>query len=60
MACGTGACAIACAGIYKGILNQHIEVELPGGTLQIEWSGNDDDDVMMTGPVTEVFEGEWK
>ena len=60
MACGTSACAIACAGIKSGFLNQQIEVEFPGGILQIEWSGNDDDDVILTGPAVEVFEGEWK
>ena len=60
MACGTGACAIACAGIKSGFLNHQVEVELPGGILQIEWGGNNDDDVIMTGPVAEVFEGEWK
>ena len=52
--------AIACASIKSGFLNQQIEVEFPGGILQIEWSGNDDDDVILTGPAVEVFEDEWK
>ena len=59
MACGTGACAIVCAGINKGVLGVQVEVELPGGILQIEWSGKSDGDVIMTGPITEVFEGKW-
>ena len=59
MACGTGACAIVCAGINAGILDNRVEVELPGGILNIEWGGDSDDDVIMTGPVTEVFEGTW-
>ena len=57
MACGTGACAIVCAGINAGILERKVQVELPGGILLIEWSGNNNDDVMMTGPLEEVFEG---
>ena len=57
MACGTGACAIVCAGINTGILETKVQVELPGGILLIEWSGNNNDDVMMTGPLEEVFEG---
>ena len=60
MACGTGACAIVCAGINAGILDKQVEVELPGGNLHIEWSGEGDEDVIMTGPVTEVFEGTWE
>ena len=59
MACGTGACAIVCAGINSGILDNRVEVELPGGILNIEWGGDSDEDVIMTGPVTEVFEGTW-
>ena len=57
MACGTGACAIVCAGINAVILERKVQVELPGGILLIEWSGNNNDDVMMTGPLEEVFEG---
>ena len=47
------------AGINAGILDNRVEVELPGGILNIEWGGDSDDDVIMTGPVTEVFEGTW-
>ncbi|GGC92905.1 diaminopimelate epimerase [Halopseudomonas salina] len=56
-ACGTGACAAAVAGIRQGHLTSPVSIELPGGTLQIEWAGPGEP-VMMTGPATRVFEGQ--
>jgi diaminopimelate epimerase len=35
---------------------KRVNVHLPGGDLLIEWTG--DNRVLMTGPATEVFEGE--
>ena len=57
-ACGTGACAAVVAGVRLGLLQaaSQIRVSLPGGDLHIEWQPGDD--VMMTGPVQTVFEGE--
>ena len=57
-ACGTGACAAVVAGIRLGLLeaDTSIEVKLPGGELYIRWQPGGD--VMMTGPVETVFEGE--
>lgn len=57
-ACGTGACAAVVAGVRLGLLQaaSSIRVSLPGGDLHIEWQPGDD--VMMTGPVQTVFEGE--
>ena len=57
LACGTGACAAVVAGRLQGLLNEVVEVHLPGGTLKIRWSGNGEP-VMMTGPATRVFEGQ--
>lgn len=57
LACGTGACAAACIGMRLGLLGEKVEVVKRGGTLTIEWAGEDEDDVMMTGPATFVFEG---
>jgi diaminopimelate epimerase len=34
-------------------------VHLPGGDLNIEWRESDNQ-IVMTGPATEVFTGEWK
>jgi diaminopimelate epimerase len=56
-ACGTGACAAAVAGIRMGHLASPVQIELPGGNLQIEWAGPGEP-VMMTGPATRVYEGQ--
>ena len=57
LACGTGACAAAVAGIKKGLLNKKVTVRLPGGTLKVSWTGQKDDPVYMTGPAAYVFQG---
>ena len=57
LACGTGACAAAVAGIRLGALETPVHVSMRGGTLLIHWSGNNNP-VMMTGPAVTVFEGE--
>ena len=58
LACGTGACAAVVAGIRLGLLDGHVDVQTRGGQLTIEWSGELDAPVMMTGPATTVFESE--
>ena len=57
LACGTGACAVAVAARLHGMVGDGVEVELPGGTLHIEWDG--EGEVWMTGPAEVVFEGQW-
>jgi diaminopimelate epimerase len=57
MACGTGACAAAVAGILTGRMDHRTIAHLRGGDLVLEWS--ESGDVWMTGPATEVFRGEW-
>ncbi len=59
LACGTGACASVVAGILKGCLNNSAEVELPGGTVKIDWAGDKiltAKDVFLTGSAEYVFE----
>ncbi len=56
LACGTGACAAVVSGHQRGWLDNHVEVSLPGGKLQIHWDGHDQP-VWMTGSATFVFEG---
>ncbi|SPJ32746.1 diaminopimelate epimerase [Kushneria phyllosphaerae] len=56
LACGTGACAAVVSGIRRGLLDQHVEVTLPGGDLSIEWAGPGHS-VIMTGPAERVFDG---
>ncbi|MFO1320591.1 MAG: diaminopimelate epimerase [Burkholderiales bacterium] len=57
LACGTGACAAAVAGITRGLLDSPVEVRARGGILTIRWDGADTP-VMMTGPADTVFEAE--
>ncbi len=56
LACGSGACAAAVAGMRRGLLDREVSIELPGGSLTITWPG-EGHSVMMTGPATFVFEG---
>jgi len=57
LACGTGACAVCVAGVLTGRSGRKVLAHLPGGDLLLEWRA--DEHVMMTGPATEVFRGEW-
>lgn len=57
MACGTGACATAVAAITKGLTGPDVTVHLLGGDLRIRL--DDRGHVLMSGPATTVFEGEW-
>ena len=57
LACGSGACAAAVAGIRRGLLDTPVRVAMHGGALSIAWAGADAS-VMMTGPAETVFTGE--
>ena len=57
LACGTGACAAAVAGIRQGWLQSPVSVHTKGGDLVIAWAGTGQS-VYMTGPAVTVFEGE--
>jgi len=58
LACGTGACACAVAGVLAGRCERVVRAHLPGGDLDLNWS-EQDDCVYMTGPAVEVFSGDW-
>jgi len=58
LACGTGACAVAVAGVLAGRTQRQILAHLPGGDLQLNWSAIDNH-VYLTGPAVKVFSGEW-
>ena len=58
LACGTGACAAAVAGIRLEVLDSPVRVVTRGGELRIAWQG-EGAPVMMTGPAVTVYEGEW-
>ena len=56
LACGTGACAAAVAGVRLGGLASPVTVHLLGGDLVI--AVDDDLEVTMTGPAEEIYRGE--
>jgi diaminopimelate epimerase len=58
MACGTGACAVCVAGVLTGRTDRKLLAHLPGGDLSLQWPGPDAG-VLMTGPATQVFTGDW-
>jgi diaminopimelate epimerase len=58
LACGTGASAVCVAGVQTHRTARKILAHLPGGDLKLEWRAGDEH-VMMTGPATEVFTGDW-
>ncbi|TRZ93206.1 MAG: diaminopimelate epimerase [Dehalococcoidia bacterium] len=57
LSCGSGACAIAVVARLKGYIDDEVDIMLPGGTLTVDWDGAGE--VYLTGPVEEVFTGEW-
>jgi diaminopimelate epimerase len=57
LACGTGACAAAVAGMQRGLLDADVVIATRGGDLGLSWRG-EGMPVMMTGPAQTVFEGE--
>jgi diaminopimelate epimerase len=54
LACGTAACATLVAGVRAGLLRRRAAIDLPGGSLVINWRESDDH-VEMTGPVELEF-----
>jgi diaminopimelate epimerase len=56
MACGTGACASLVASAVGGLTGREADIDVPGGTLHVEW--REDDRVLLTGPATFVFDAE--
>ncbi len=57
LACGTGACASVALGVKKGFLDEEVNVILPGGELQIQYT--EGSHVYMTGEAHKVFTGVW-
>ncbi len=57
LACGSGACAAVAVGKRQGLLAGEVEVDLPGGRLQVAWL-DDDSSILLTGPAETVFSGE--
>jgi len=58
LACGTGASAVCISGALTDRTDRKILAHLPGGDLTLNWRS--DNHLDMTGPATEVFQGEWR
>lgn len=58
LACGSGACAAVAVGRRSGLLQERVVVSQPGGSLVVDWQGPLTP-IIMTGPTTTVFCGEW-
>ena len=56
LACGTGACAAVAIGRRHGRLDATVEVELPGGKLEITYGGSGEH-IWMKGPTAVSFTG---
>jgi len=54
--CGSGACAIAAVLATEGEASP-LEIRMPGGVLQVDWRGEPQGHLWLTGPVVQVFEG---
>lgn len=59
LACGTGACAVAVAGVLNLLTARKVTVHLAGGDLEISWNEHDNH-VYMTGPAEAVFTGDYQ
>lgn len=55
LACGSGACAVVACAVRKGLSLRDVNVQQPGGELQISWDGRDH--IIMTGPAEFEFAG---
>ncbi len=57
LSCGSGASATMVAARLLDLVDGAMELRVPGGELKLEWDG--EGDVILTGPVAEVFRGTW-
>jgi len=58
LSCGSGACAIAVIARIRGYIGDEVDIMLEGGNLTVYWDGAGE--VYLSGPVDEVFTGEWQ
>lgn len=56
LACGSGAAAAVASGHLRGLLDNKVEVTLPGGNLSVEWEGMNKP-LWLTGAAQRVFDG---
>ena len=58
-ACGTGACAVCVACSMNGLTEKNVDIQLLGGSLQIEWN-EENNHIYMTGPAKTICKGEFE
>ncbi len=58
LSCGSGACAIAAAARWGGLVDSEVDIILPGGTVAMRWDGIGE--IILSGPAETVFSGEWR
>jgi diaminopimelate epimerase len=56
LACGTGACAVACAAAWNRVTERNVKIHLKGGDLLIRWD-EQTGEIFMEGPAEFVFDG---
>lgn len=62
LACGTGACASVVACVLNNLTEQNVKVNLLGGAVNVEWSGNSENpnkDIFLIGPANYSFTVEY-
>jgi diaminopimelate epimerase len=57
LSCGSGASAVMVAARLLGRAESTLELNVPGGALELAWDG--EGEVILSGPVAEVFRGTW-
>lgn len=57
-ACGTGACATMAMLHDRGLVDDDVDIRVPGGTLRVRYRPDEHPSVFMTGPAEETFRGE--
>src|SRR5690606_2559981 len=58
LACGSGACAAVAACVLLDLTERQVRCHLAGGLLDVSWNAGDNQ-VYLTGPAVEVFQGTW-
>ena len=62
LACGTGACASVVACVLNNLTEQNVKVNLLGGSVNVEWSGNQQNpnkDIFLIGPAEYSFNAQY-
>ena len=57
LACGSGVCAVAVVAWIHGYIDNKVDIQLPGGILDVDWDGVGE--VFLGGPAEVVFTGKW-